>query len=88
MTAILSWVMSIVIKASIATVLWIVIRTIIRNGGGTLKELLETAGLAIKCGCLSLRMKLTDKLRKDAEEEETVEEGTNGPGVKVEGTVV
>lgn len=88
MATILSWALGIVLKASIITVLWIVIRTIVRNGGGTLREVLETAGLAIKAGCLALRMKLTDKLRKDAEEKETVEEEPKGPGVKVEGTVV
>lgn len=88
MTTILSWVLSIVVKASIITVLWIVIRTILRNGGGTLREVLETAGLAIKAGCLSLRMKLTQKLCEKAEKEETVEEGTNGPEIKGEGTVV
>ena len=88
MATILSWVLSIVVKASIITVLWIVIRTILRNGGGTLREVLETAGLAIKAGCLSLRMKLTQKLCEKAEKEETVKEGTNGPEIKGEGTVV
>ena len=87
MAGILSWVLSIGIKASIITILWIVIKTIVRNGGGTLREVLETAGLAIKAGCLTLRMKLTKKLCEKAEKEEAVKEEP-GPGVKVEGTVV
>ena len=88
MAGILSWVLSIVVKASIITILWIVIKTIVRNGGGTLREVLETAGLAIKAGCLTLRMKLTQKLCEKAEKEEAVKEEPKGPGVKVEGTVV
>lgn len=87
MAGILSWVLSIVIKAALITFLWIVIRTIVRNGGGTLKLVLETAGLAIKAGCLNIRMKLTQKLCEKAEKEEAVKEEP-GPGVKVEGTVV
>lgn len=88
MTAILSWILNIVVKAAIATFLFIAIKTIIRNGGGTLKLVFETIGTAIRYGCLKTRLKLTEALRKDAEKEETEEEESRGPGVKVEGTVI
>lgn len=88
MTAFLSWVLNIVLRAAAVTVLWIVIRTIVRSGGGTLRLIFETIGTAIRCGCLKVRLKLTETLRKDAEKEETEEEEPKGPGIKVTGTVI
>lgn len=88
MTEILSWILGIVLKTASICVIWVVVKHLIRNGGGTLKELLTTMTMAIRYGCLKLRLKLTGKLREHAEEEETVKEDPNRPGVKVEGTVV
>ena len=86
MTEILSWVLSIVLKTSLIVTIWIIIKHMIRNGGTTLSELLKTTTLAIRYGCLKLQSKLVNRLRERAEEKET--EKKDGPGVKVEGTVV
>ena len=88
MTEILSWILGIIVKTAAVCAIWVVVKHLIRNGGGTLKELLMTATIAIRYGCLKLRLILTGKLREHAEEEETVKEDPNRPGVKVEGTVV
>lgn len=88
MTEILSWVLSIVLKTAVVCVIWVTVKHLIRNGGGTLKELLATTTMAIRYGCLKVRLNLTDRLRERAEEEETVKEDPNQPEVKVEGTVV
>lgn len=90
MTAILSWVLNIVIRAALITVLFLAIRGIIRNGGATIRLVFETIGTVIKYGCLNLRLKLTRKLQDKAAEEteERPIEEAPGPGVKVEGTVV
>ena len=87
MAEILSWIAGIVLKTGIALGLWIVVKHLIRNGGGTLKELLETLTTVIRYGCLKLREKMVNKLREGTEEKEETEK-ENGPGVKVEGTVV
>lgn len=83
MAGILSWILGIMARAAIVTVLFFTIKWIVRNGGSTLRLIFETIGVAARYGCLHLRMKLTRKLK----EEETEEEAP-GPGVKVEGTVV
>lgn len=87
MAGILSWILQIILKTGIVVGLWIVAKHLVRNGGGTLRDLLKTTTLAIRYGCLNLRAKLVAKLADKAEEKET-EEKENGPGVKVEGTVV
>ena len=88
MTEILTWILSIVLKTAAVCVIWVIVKHLIRNGGGTLKELLTTITIAIRYGCLKLRLNLTNRLREHAEEEEAVKEDPNQPGVKVEGTVV
>lgn len=88
MTDVLMWIAGIILKTVAICAIWVVIKHLIRNGGGTLKELLTTMTMAIRYGCLKLRLILTGKLREHAEEEETVKEDPNQPGVKVEGTVV
>jgi len=79
---ILSWILQIVLKTAVVVGLWITVKVIIRNGGGTLKDILETLVLAIRYGCLNLKAKLVSKLRENAEEKKETEEQ------KVEGTVV
>ena len=81
MAEILSWILQIVLKTGIVVGLWIVVKHLVRNG-----DLLETTTLAIRYGCLNLRAKMVARLADKAEEKETEKE--NGPGVKVEGTVV
>lgn len=90
MTAILSWILNIVIRAALITVLFLAIRGIIRNGGATIRLIFETLGTIVKYGCLSLRFKLNQRLHDKAaeKEEENSNEEVPGPGVKVEGTVV
>lgn len=88
MTDVLMWIAGIILKTVAVCAIWVVIKHLIRNGGGTLKELLATTTMAIRYGCLKLRLLLTNRLREHAEEEETVKEDPNQPGVKVEGTVV
>lgn len=86
MAEILSWILQIVLKTGIVVGLWIVVKHLVRNGGGTLRDLLETTTLAIRYGCLNLRAKMVARLADKAKEGETEKE--NGPGVKAEGTVV
>lgn len=89
MTDVLMWIAGIVLKTIAVCAIWVTVKHLIKNGGGTLKELLATTTMAIRYGCLRLRLSLTGKLREHAEEEEeTVKEDPNRPGVKVEGTVV
>lgn len=82
---ILTWILGIAWKTALLCVGWICIKQIIRNGGGTLREVLETLGLAIRAGCLTMRAKLVDKLRK--ENEDVIEENPDVPELKAEGTV-
>lgn len=88
MTDILMWIAGIILKTVAVCAIWVTIKHLIRNGGGTLKELLATTTMAIRYGCLKLRLNLTNRLREHAEEEETVKEDPNQPEVKAEGTVV
>lgn len=88
LTDALMWIAGIVLKTIAVYAIWVTVKHLIRNGGGTLKELLATTTMAIRYGCLKLRLNLTNRLREHAEEEETVKEDPNQPEVKVEGTVV
>lgn len=87
MAGILSWMIQIALKTVVVVLLWVAVKVIVRKGGGTFKDILETLVLAIRYGCLNLKAKLVGKLRENAEEKEETEE-QNGPGVKAEGTVV
>lgn len=84
MVGILSWILGIAWRTALICVGWICVRHIIRNGGGTLREVLETTGLAIRAGCIELRKKLVDHLKK---EEDVIELKPDEPEVEVEGTV-
>ena len=85
MVGILSWILGIAWRTALICVGFMLVKHIIRNGGGTLREILETTSLAIRAGCLTLRAKLVDKLMK---REEVIEENPGEPGeVRVEGTV-
>lgn len=86
MEAILGWILGIIWRAAVITVIWIGIRSMMRNGGETLRLIFGTIGTAFKVGCLKLRLKLTETMRKDAEEEETIEEEPKE--IKIEGTIV
>ena len=83
MASILSWVLGIAWRTALLCAGFICVKQIVRNGGGTLKEILETLGLGIRAGCIELRKKLVEHLKKDEE----VIEDPNGPEVRVEGTV-
>lgn len=83
MGSILSWILGIAWRTALLCAGFICIKQIVRNGGGTLKEILETLGLGIRAGCIELRRKLVEHLKK----EEVIEEDPNGPEVRVEGTV-
>lgn len=89
LTDAIMWIAGIVLKTIAVCAIWVTVKHLIRNGGGTLKELLATTTMAIRYGCLKLRINLTNRLREHAEEEEeTNEEDPKRPEVKVEGTVV
>ena len=67
---------------------WVLVKHLVRNGAGTLKELLTTTTMAIRYGCLKLRQKLVFRLQEDAaKEEEPKEENPEEPEVLVYGTV-
>lgn len=63
---------------------WMLIKHLMREGTGTLKELLETLGIAIRAGCLMLKKALWAKI-KEEREPERVE--PTGEQVHAEGTV-
>lgn len=88
MTDILMWIAGIILKTIAVCAIWVTIKHLIRNGGGTLKELLATTTMAIRYGCLKLRLNLTNRLREHAEEEEPKKEDPEEPEeVLVYGTV-
>lgn len=88
MTSVLSWMLGMAWRIAILLIAYTTLKAVLRNGNGTLKEILETIGLAIRAGCLSLKSKLIAKLRSGAEEKETEKaEESNGPEIQVEGSV-
>lgn len=89
MQDILMWVAGIVLKTVAVCAVWVLVKHLVRNGAGTLKELLTTATMAIRYGCLKLRQKLVCRLQEAAkeEEEEPKEEDPEEPEVLVYGTV-
>ncbi len=88
MTGILSWILGIVWRAAVVTLLVVAIRTIIRNGGGTIRLVFETIVTCIKYGCLSLRLKLTSKIKeKEVTEVQELEPCDDHDGIAAEGTV-
>ena len=87
MTDILGWMLGVAWRLAIIGIGFTVLKSVIRNGKGTLRELLETASLAIRAGCLAARKKLVNKLQKAEEEEETEEIGEIAREIRVEGTV-
>lgn len=87
MQDILMWVVSIVLKTVAVCAVWVLVKHLVRNGAGTLKELLTTATMAIRYGCLKLRQKLVCRLQEAAKEEEPKKEDPEEPEVLVYGTV-
>lgn len=88
MNGILMWMLNIALHAAAIVLVWIGVRHLIRNGGGTLSAILETITLWIRCKCLSMKARLLGELQeKTAEKEEPVMEQPDGPEVRVEGTV-
>lgn len=88
MVGILSWILGIAWRTALICVGWILVKQIVRNGGGTLREVLETTSLAIRAGCLTLRSKLVSRLQQNAaEQEDVIKENPDVPELKAEGTV-
>lgn len=88
MTGILSWILGIVWRAAVITLLVVAIRTIIRNGGSTIRLVFETLVMTIKYGCLNLRLKLTSKIKeKETVEVQELEASDDHDGIAAEGTV-
>lgn len=80
MAGILNWLLSIAWKTAVIMIGWICVKYVLRNGGSTLREVLNTTGLAIKAGCLTLRYKLLDVMqRRVAEKEKERVEGEHQP---------
>ena len=88
MMELLSWILNIMWKAALVTAgLW-AIRALLRNGGGTIRLMFETTILAIKFGCLNLKMKLIQKLKeKEIVEVQELEPCDDHDGIAAEGTV-
>lgn len=63
---------------------WMLIKHLMKEGTGTVKELLETTGVAIRAGCMLAKKRLWAKIREE-KEPERVE--PNGEQVHAEGTV-
>ena len=88
MTGILSWILGIVWRAAVITLLVVAIRTIIRNGGSTIRLVFETLVMTIKYGCLNLRLKLTARIKeKETVEVQELEPCDDHDGIATEGTV-
>ena len=49
---------------------WLLLKYIIRNGTGTIREVLDTIGIGIKAACLAIRKKIREKLLKEEDKEE------------------
>lgn len=86
MATVLSWMIEIAWKVGILSVIWMLVRTFMKNGKGTLKELLETSALALRYGCLKARTKISEKLKERKEKEED-DEPDDDKECKVWGTV-
>ena len=88
MMEMLSWILSIVWRAAVVTLLVVAIRTIIRNGGGTVRLVFETLVMTIKYGCINLRIRLAQKLKeKEIVEVQELEPCDDHDGIAAEGTV-
>ena len=80
MVGVMNWILSIAWKAALLTIGWICVKYVLRNGGATARQVIETIGLAIRAGCYEVRYKLVDRLqRKAAEKEKERVEGGNQP---------
>jgi len=86
MTELLTWLLSIMLKTTFVVIGFVCIKQLIRNGGGVLADMLKTAMLGVRYGCAKLRKVWTEKLIERAKEEEVTED-SDGPEVRVEGTV-
>ena len=64
---------------------WMLIKHLLREGTGTIKELLETTGVAVRAGCMMTKKYLWRKIREEREPEQQIE--ANGEQVHAEGTV-
>jgi hypothetical protein len=83
MAGILNWLLGIAWKTAVIVFGWICVKYVLRNGGSTLKEILNTTSLAIKAGCLTLRYKLLNVMqRRVAEKEKEHVEGEHDPDEK------
>lgn len=87
MTELLTWLLSIMLKTTFVVIGFVCIKQLIRNGGGVLADMLKTAMLGIRYGCAKLRKVWTDKLLEGAKKEEEEVTDSDGPEVRVEGTV-
>ena len=73
---VLLWMLGLAWRALVLIGGWLIIRAVIKDGTGTMREILETTGLAIKTGCIKLNRWLIKELSK--EETKSAEESTNG----------
>ena len=88
MMELLSWILNIMWKAAAVTAAIWAIRTLLRNGGGTIRLMFETTILAIKYGCLNLKMKLIQRIKeKELVKVEELETCECQDGIAAEGTV-
>ena len=55
---------------------WLLLKYILRNGTGTIKEILDTISLGVKAMCCAIRKKLADHLRKEVEKDKVKVEAT------------
>ena len=86
MADILGWMLGIAWKLLVLALGYTTLKYVVRHGKGTFRDILETAGLAIRAGCLTARKKLVEKLQKEETAEET-EENLEPGEIRVEATV-
>ena len=75
MASIMNWILSIAWKTAVVMIGWICVKYVLRNGGSTIRQVIETIGLAIRAGCYEVRYRLVDRLQRKAAEKEHVEGG-------------
>ena len=79
---VVNWASGILWKVLGIALSWVAVKWLLNNATGTMKEILETIGFAIRAACRHLKRKL---VRQVAEEE--LKDQKPGPTVEAEGSV-
>lgn len=82
MLDVINWANGILWKVLGIGLSWVAIKWLLKNATGTMRELLETAGVAIRAECRHLKLKLIQQVA-----EEELKDQKPEPTVEAEGSV-